>query len=182
MVNLKVQNPIIKFALMHSCISGLAWRWGIAYSDEIGAVVLQLQALPYSGNHIKANPAFLQDELAVVVLATFDIDMNAFNGAAAAGPVPVFVSSAPEDALASLQRPEHAHRICQALAARITTTEVITGEQAVEMGPQPRLGKTRSPLVRAWLPQEPANKRAREDAEAAIEQPAHPGITGTVKL
>lgn len=135
-------------------------------------MVLQLQALPYSGAHIKANPAFTQDEIAVVVLATFEVDMDAFNGSLAAGPVPIFVSSKPEDALSLLQKPEQAHRICQALAARITTTENITGEQAVQMGPQPRMGKTSSPLVRPWIQQEPASKRPREEAAASIEQPS----------
>jgi hypothetical protein len=143
-------------------------------------VELQLQALPYSGGHMKANPAFTQDELAVVVMASYDIEMEAFNGSLAAGPVPIFVSSKPEDALNSLQKPEQAHRICQALAARFTTTETITGEQAIQMGPQPRLGKTRSPLVRTWIPPEPASKRAREDVEVGNDQPAPPGITGRV--
>jgi hypothetical protein len=155
----------------------------VAYAEDSSTVVLQLQALPYSGGHMKANPAFLQDELAVVVLAAFELEMDAFNGSVAAGPVPIFVSSAPEDALGGLERPEQAHRICQALAARITTTEAITGEQACQMGPQPRMGKTKSPLVRDWIPGlkrlEPAAKKAREESEATSEQPTHAGFTGT---
>jgi hypothetical protein len=73
------------------------------------------------------------------------------------------VSSKPDEALASLQSAEYAHRICQALVGRLTTTEAITGEQAVQIGPLPRRAKTTSPLVREWLPQEPARNREREE-------------------
>jgi hypothetical protein len=140
-------------------------------------VVLQLQALPYSGNHIKSNPNFHQDELAVVVLASFPVDMNAFNGTLAAGPKPIFVSSKPEEALASLQSAEYAHRICQALVGRLTTTEAITGEQAVQIGPLPRRAKTTSPLVREWLQQEPALNKEREEPlnKRPREEPQGPG-------
>jgi hypothetical protein len=145
-------------------------------------VVLQLQALPFSGGHVKANPGFMQDELAVIVLASFPVDMDAFDGSLAAGPKPIFCSSSPEAALNALKSQEHAHRLCQALAERIKTTEKLTGEQAVQIGPLPRIGKTASPLVRAWIPQaangEPPNKRQREEEPAATPPP--PATAGTV--
>jgi hypothetical protein len=135
----------------------------VAVSPEDNVVVLQLQGLPYSGNHIKSNPNFNQDELAVVILAAFPVDMEAFNGNITAGPKPIFVSSKPDEALAALRNNEYAHRLCQALAGRLKTTEAMTGEQAVQIGPLPRIGKTTSPLVRAWILQEPETGGERED-------------------
>jgi hypothetical protein len=108
--------------------------------------------------------------------------MDAFDGSLAAGPKPIFCSSSPEAALNALKSQEHAHRLCQALAERIKTTEKLTGEQAVQIGPLPRIGKTASPLVRAWIPQaangEPPNKRQREEEPAATPPP--PATAGTV--
>jgi hypothetical protein len=86
----------------------------VAYEEEAKALRLQLQALPYNGNHIKPNPSFANGELAVVVLASFPIDAEVFDGATAAGPVPIFVCGKPDEAIAALNsHPEHAHKICQ---------------------------------------------------------------------
>jgi hypothetical protein len=150
----------------------------VAFSTEDNEVVLQLQALPYSGGHMRANPSFNQDELAVIIVASFALELDAFDGTLAAGPKPIFVSSNPDEAVSLLQNQEAAHRLCQALAARLKTTEALTAEQAVGMGPLPRIGKTSSPLVRNWIRQEaatdsssetrePANKRAREEQVSA---------------
>jgi hypothetical protein len=64
--------------------------------------VLQLQALPVAGGCIKGDPAFSKDNLAVVVLASYPMEMDGFDGELAAGPVPVLFSCRPEDTLAKL--------------------------------------------------------------------------------
>jgi hypothetical protein len=55
----------------------------------------------------------------------------------------------------------------QALVERIKTTETLTGEQALQMGPLPRIGKTLSPLVRVWTAKEPESKKARASEQEA---------------
>jgi hypothetical protein len=48
------------------------------------------------------------------------------------------------------------------------------------------MSKTKSPLVRDWIPGlqrlEPAAKKAREESEATSEQPTHAGFTGTSSI
>jgi hypothetical protein len=53
----------------------------------------------------------------------------------------------------------------QALVERIKTTEILSGEQALQMGPLPRIGKTTSPLVRVWTAKEPESKKARASGQ-----------------
>jgi hypothetical protein len=86
----------------------------VAYNEESCQVSLQLQALPFNGNHVKSNPSFTNDELAVVVIKSFPIEMEEFDGSLAAGPVPIFVSEKPEETAQALNsNPARAHKMCQ---------------------------------------------------------------------
>jgi uncharacterized membrane protein len=64
--------------------------------------VLQLQALPVGGGHIKGDPSYSKDNLAVVVLASYPVTMEGFDGDLAAGPVPILFSNKPEETMAKL--------------------------------------------------------------------------------
>jgi hypothetical protein len=79
---------------------GLSWRWSLVAIE--GQLNLQLQALPVNGNHIRAGPAFQQDDLSVVRLASYPVEGNTFDGDLAAGPVPIFFSNKPEETLKRL--------------------------------------------------------------------------------
>jgi hypothetical protein len=140
--------------------AGLSWRWGIAASVDGDKLLLQLQALPVSGEHIKGDPAFAADNLAVVILASFPLEVDMFDGDLAAGPVPLFFSSKPEETLAKVTgRPQAAHNLCQALAGRFMATEGLTSKEAVSLNGRPRIGKAEPPFIRAW--REPPLKKQR---------------------
>jgi hypothetical protein len=78
-------------------IIGLAWRWSLVAED--GKPVLQLQGLPLNGDYLKTAPAFRQDDLSVVRLASYPVEGAFFDGELAAGPIPIFFSAKPEETL-----------------------------------------------------------------------------------
>jgi hypothetical protein len=80
----------------------LSWRWCIAAAVDGDKPVLQLQALPVGGGHIKGDPSYNKDNLAVVVLASYPVTMEGFDGDLAAGPVPVLFSNKPEETMTKL--------------------------------------------------------------------------------
>jgi hypothetical protein len=145
----------------------MSWRWAVAANVDGDKLLLQLQALPVSGEHIKGDPAFSADNLAVVVLASFPLEVDMFDGDLAAGPVPLFFSSKPEETLAKISsRPSAAHNLCQALAGRFLITEGLTSKEAVSLDGKPRIGKAEPPFIRAWREPPPKRQRAAESLAA----------------
>jgi hypothetical protein len=131
-------------------------------------LLLQLQALPVTGEHIKGDPAFTADNLAVVILASFPLEVDMFDGDLAAGPVPQFFSSKPEETLAKISgKPQAAHTLCQALAARFVATEGLTSKEAVSLNGRARTGKAEPPFTRTWREPPPKRQRAAADSLAA---------------
>jgi hypothetical protein len=63
-----------------SCYLGISWRWALAADEDCRSICLQLQAIPCSGATLKANPAFSSDSLAVVVLTSYPVVANCFDG------------------------------------------------------------------------------------------------------
>jgi hypothetical protein len=161
---------------------GISWRWGLAASEDGASIELQLQALPCNGSALKSNPAFQEDNLAVVVLTSFPVETNLFDGGRAAGPVPTLFSSNPADTVQRLKAsPEMAHQLCQALASRLLSTEMLSAVEAWEIGAVPREGRASSPFIRAFTELiQPAQKRLREADPA--EGPSSNPYTGTLHI
>jgi hypothetical protein len=87
---------------MHAYLyPGISWRWSLVAEDD--QLQLQLQGLPHHGRHLKSVADYSNDDLAVIQLATYPIEGQVFDGDLAAGPVPIFFSSKPEDTLKRLK-------------------------------------------------------------------------------
>jgi hypothetical protein len=146
--------------------SGICWRWALAASEDGRAINLELQALPYSGATLKGNPAFSKDNLAVVILTSFPVSSESFDGGRAAGPIPVFFSANPGETLEKLKvSASLAHQLCQAMATRFLSTEALSAVEAWELNGLPREGKACSPFLRAWRDVEPPVSKKQRTAD-----------------
>jgi len=66
-------------------------------------VVLQLQSLPCSEAALASFPGFKKDNCPVLVLVSFPIYCDLWDGEVCAGPVPVIFSTDPEAAVSRLK-------------------------------------------------------------------------------
>ena len=138
-----------------------AIRWMVVVAHGTHNLELQLQSLPCSKKAIK--PLLMQDNVATVALARFPILTRAFDGRTCAGPVPVLFSENPDTLLDWLNNDvEHAHVICQSVAARYLCVENISVKEALTYLAIPRVGMGVNTMAREWGT-EPATKRARQD-------------------
>jgi hypothetical protein len=138
--------------------------------------------LPCNGAALKANPAFQRDDLAVVVLTSFPVAATLFDGGRAAGPVPIFFTAQPAEALQKLKSlPSLAHQLCQALATRLKTTEYLSAAEAADIGAVPRDGKTDSPFARVYTDLDPSPpKRQKEATQAEAASSSYRGIESII--
>jgi hypothetical protein len=98
----------------------------------------------------------------------FPLTAYSFDGQAAAGPVPVFFSSNPEEAGKQLKLYPHlAHGYIQALVSRILVPEDLAALESMAYVQGPREGKVTSPLIREWFP--PKKRAVQQPAD--IPQP-----------
>jgi hypothetical protein len=94
-------------------------------------------------------------------LFRYPISAKYFDGHAAAGPVPVFFSCNPEEALKQLKGYPHlAHGYLQALDSRILLPEDLSSTESMGYVQGPREGKADSPFLREWHP--PRSKPAQQ--------------------
>jgi hypothetical protein len=87
----------------------------VAEDDQLQ---LQLQGLPHHGRHLKSVADFNNDDLSVIKLATYPVEGQLFDGDLAAGPVPTFFSSKPEDTLKRLHNEYFSLHIITSLLIR----------------------------------------------------------------
>jgi hypothetical protein len=94
----------------------------------------------------------------------FPLTAYCFDGQAAAGPVPVFFSSNPEEAGKQLKLYPHlAHGYIQALVSRILMPEDLAALESMAYVQGPREGKVSSPLIREWFP--PKKRTVQQPAD-----------------
>jgi hypothetical protein len=155
---------------MHS-YAGISWRWSLVAAEDGKSINLELQSLPYNGATLKSNPSFAKDNLAVGILTSFPVSVDTFDGGKAAGPIPVFFSSNPSEALEKLKGSASlAHQLCQAIATRFLVTEALSAVEAWDLNGIPREGKSFSPFTRAWRDIEPPATKKQRTAEPACSQ------------
>ena len=77
--------------------NGAALRWAVCAAPN-GFLELQLQSLPAPAAVVNAKPMLRQDDIAVIVLKTWQIFSEVFDGMGGlAGPVPVLFTIQPEE-------------------------------------------------------------------------------------
>ena len=77
--------------------NGAALRWAVGAAPN-GFLELQLQSLPAPAAVVNAKPILRQDDIAVVVLQTWQIFSEVFDGMGGlAGPVPILFTIQPEE-------------------------------------------------------------------------------------
>ena len=77
--------------------NGAALRWAVGAAPN-GFLELQLQSLPAPAAVVNAKPILRQDDIAVVVLQTWQIFSEVFDGMGGlAGPVPTLFTIQPEE-------------------------------------------------------------------------------------
>jgi hypothetical protein len=74
-----------------------------------------------------------------------------FDSSVGAGPVSLMCSTTPEEMADRLKaNPAAAHQLCQDLATRLLVLEELTSTEALQLGGNPREGKSTSPFIRAY--------------------------------
>jgi len=97
---------VIEINLMTRSIPsvGISWRWMVAAAEDKSGLqpglCLQLQGLPCSTNHLNSSPSLMKDNTPVLVLASIPAYCAMWDGIKCSGPVPIFFSTDPENAVA----------------------------------------------------------------------------------
>ena len=95
-------------------------RWLLGTLGDSTQVLLIVQALPCSYNVIEANPNLQTDHTRGILVEKYQIHYDKFDDKVAAGPIPTFFSSKPDQTLAELKKsPEYAFKCLQALVSRL---------------------------------------------------------------
>jgi len=71
----------------------------IAASEDKTSLCLQLQGLPCSTDHLNSSPSMRRDNTPILILASFPVYSNMWDGVSCSGPIPVLFSSDPENAI-----------------------------------------------------------------------------------
>jgi hypothetical protein len=74
-----------------------------------------------------------------------------------------------------------AHQLQQAIATRLTTTDKLTGAEALELGNLPREGKTMSPFTRAYKELAPPPSKKARASDSLMSGPVG-DITGIKRI
>lgn len=82
---------------------GISYRWMAAVAEDQESLELQLQVLPMSVEILLGNPTLTQDNVPVMVVGRYDVEMDMFQDEIAVGPKPVFFSMSPESTANALR-------------------------------------------------------------------------------
>ena len=110
-----------------TCNAGISLRWILGTLGESTQVLLMAQALPCSTSVINANPSLQTDHTRGVLVGRYPVKYDEFDNRMAAGLIPTFFSSKPEQTMVLLKdNPEFAFKCLQALVSRLLVRKELT--------------------------------------------------------
>ena len=155
-----IHTYIMKY-LYNAIITGISMRWLLGTYGDDQDIYLIAQVLPCSMEVIEANPALKSDHTRGITAGKFLVHYQNFDGSTAAGPVPTYFSTNPEESTRQLtQDPEYAFECLQALVSKLLARREMTREEAEQYFMDPREGDFRRLLKRPWT--SPSKRTASE--------------------
>jgi hypothetical protein len=107
--------------------TGICLRWSLGMVGKDAEIQLIAQVLPCTLAVLAASRPLQSDFSMGMIVGSYPIEYDKFDGEKAAGPVPTFVSSEPDTALKQLKSsPEYAHRCLQALVSKLLARKELT--------------------------------------------------------
>jgi len=160
-------NPASSSSASDSSPPGACMRWAIAM-DEEKAPRFEIQSLPSASSNINKK-YFSGDNAVSILLGSFPLNADLFDGSFASGFVPIFFSETPAAAQSFLNKnPDVAKEAIQAINSRLLHMEHLSMDEAVSYL-QARRGRMAKGAAAFPLPSA-SRKRGR---------PANQGISGS---